>query len=223
MREGPAVRAGGEGGAGRAGPAQPLRGAGRGGPGAGGAVVARRRDERRDRGPAGCAGRAGAALARGGPRGRGRGVAVPRPGRTPRKREAALAVARDVSPGRRLTGRSGPWPGWRGRSRRAPARRSRGSLERAPAKGGSAGAGRAQPHGRQDAGAVDWSGLRLRLLRQQAEAGDIVLLFGDEAEVLTHPYLAHAGPNEGPTCASPHRVKRASGRCSACSTTGPAN
>lgn len=35
------------------------------------------------------------------------------------------------------------------------------------------------------------SGLRLQLLRQQAKAGDIVLLFGDESEVSTHPYLAH--------------------------------
>src|SRR3954451_11811244 len=52
-------------------------------------------------------------------------------------------------------------------------------------------------HGRQDAGAVDWSGLRLRLRRQQAEAGDIVLLFGDESEVLTHPYLAHAWATRG--------------------------
>ena len=46
--------------------------------------------------------------------------------------------------------------------------------------------------GRQDAAAVDRSGLRLRLLRQQARAGDIVRLFGDESEALTHPYLARA-------------------------------
>ena len=52
-------------------------------------------------------------------------------------------------------------------------------------------------HGRQDVQAVDWSGLRLRLLRQQAVAGDIVLLFGDEAEALTHPYLAHAWAERG--------------------------
>src|SRR5947209_13251539 len=78
-------------------------------------------------------------------------------------------------------------------------------------------------HGRQDAEAVDWSGLRLRLLRQQAEAGDIVLLFGDESEVLTHPYLAHAWAKRGADLRVRHRVKRASGRCSACSTTGPAN
>ena len=39
--------------------------------------------------------------------------------------------------------------------------------------------------------------MRLRLLRQQAEAGDIVLLFGDESEALTHPYLARAWAKRG--------------------------
>ncbi len=48
-----------------------------------------------------------------------------------------------------------------------------------------------------DADAVDRSGLRLRLLKQQANAGDITLLFGDEAEALTPPYLAHAGAQRG--------------------------
>ena len=51
--------------------------------------------------------------------------------------------------------------------------------------------------GRQDADAVDRCGLRLRLLKQQAEAGDITLLFGDESEALTHPYLAHAWAKRG--------------------------
>jgi transposase len=37
----------------------------------------------------------------------------------------------------------------------------------------------------------------LQLLKQQAEAGDIVLLFGDESEALTHPYLAHAWAQSG--------------------------
>ena len=45
--------------------------------------------------------------------------------------------------------------------------------------------------GRQNADAVDRSGLRLRLLKQQAEAGDLTLLFGDAAAALTHPYLTH--------------------------------
>jgi transposase len=34
--------------------------------------------------------------------------------------------------------------------------------------------------------------LRLQLRRAQAEAGDIVLLYADESEALTHPYLARA-------------------------------
>jgi transposase len=41
------------------------------------------------------------------------------------------------------------------------------------------------------------SGLRLQLLRAQALAGDIVLLFADESEALTHPYLARAWAKRG--------------------------
>jgi transposase len=51
--------------------------------------------------------------------------------------------------------------------------------------------------GRQDAQAVDRAGLRRQLLEAQAEAGDIVLLFEDESEALTHPYLAHAWAKRG--------------------------
>ena len=40
-------------------------------------------------------------------------------------------------------------------------------------------------------------GLRLQLGKQQAEAGDIVLLYGDESEALTHPYLARAWARSG--------------------------
>jgi transposase len=39
--------------------------------------------------------------------------------------------------------------------------------------------------------------VRRKLLKAQAEAGDIVLLFGDESEALTHPYLAHAWAKKG--------------------------
>ena len=39
--------------------------------------------------------------------------------------------------------------------------------------------------------------MRLKLLRQQAKAGDISLLFADESEALTHPYLAHAWAKRG--------------------------
>ncbi|MGH7169203.1 MAG: IS630 family transposase [Gemmataceae bacterium] len=46
--------------------------------------------------------------------------------------------------------------------------------------------------GRQVAAEIDRVGLRLHLRKQQAEAGDIVLLYGDEREALTHPYLARA-------------------------------
>ena len=40
-------------------------------------------------------------------------------------------------------------------------------------------------------------GLRLQLRKRQAEAGDIVLLYGDESEALTHPYLARAWAKAG--------------------------
>jgi hypothetical protein len=48
-----------------------------------------------------------------------------------------------------------------------------------------------------DPSPLDRSGLRLRLFRQQAQAGDITLLFGDESEALTHPYLARAWAKRG--------------------------
>jgi transposase len=44
---------------------------------------------------------------------------------------------------------------------------------------------------------VDRAGLRRTLLKAQAEAGDIGLLFGDESEALTHPYLAHVWAKKG--------------------------
>ncbi len=40
-------------------------------------------------------------------------------------------------------------------------------------------------------------GLRLQLRKRQAEAGDIVLLYGDESEALTHPSLARAWAKSG--------------------------
>ncbi len=51
--------------------------------------------------------------------------------------------------------------------------------------------------GRQDANAVDRVGVRLKLRKAQAEAGDIVLLFSDESAALTHPYLARAWARRG--------------------------
>ena len=51
--------------------------------------------------------------------------------------------------------------------------------------------------GRQIAAEVERVGLRLQLRKQQAEAGDIVLLYGDESEALTHPYLARVWAKAG--------------------------
>ena len=39
--------------------------------------------------------------------------------------------------------------------------------------------------------------MRLKLRKAQAGAGDIVLLFADESEALTHPYLARAWAKRG--------------------------
>jgi hypothetical protein len=44
---------------------------------------------------------------------------------------------------------------------------------------------------------VDRIGLRLQLRKRQAESGDIVLLYGDESEAPTHPYLARAWAKSG--------------------------
>ncbi len=44
---------------------------------------------------------------------------------------------------------------------------------------------------------MDRAGLRLKLMKQQAKAGDIRLLFADESEALTHPYLARAWAKRG--------------------------
>ena len=39
--------------------------------------------------------------------------------------------------------------------------------------------------------------MRLQLRKAQAETGDIILLYGDESEALTHPYLARAWAKRG--------------------------
>jgi DDE superfamily endonuclease len=51
--------------------------------------------------------------------------------------------------------------------------------------------------GRQDADAVAASRARLQELRRQAATGAIDLLFLDEAEARTHPYLAHCWAERG--------------------------
>jgi hypothetical protein len=51
--------------------------------------------------------------------------------------------------------------------------------------------------GRQIAVEIDRVGLRLQLRRAQAKAGDIVLLYADESDALTHPYPARAWARRG--------------------------
>ena len=122
------------------------------------------------------------------------------PGPAPVKAERALAVAEAV-----LAGASRGSPQL---DLAAAGRRDREALRRAHLA--LAALGRVAPKGdfrwrrprhtlkgRQDADAVDRAGLRRKLLKAQAEAGDIVLLFGDESEALTHPYLAHAWAKKG--------------------------
>ena len=123
----------------------------------------------------------------------------PRPGRTPRKRDAALAVAREVLGGP-ITDR----PVWtlarlaREIEARTGETISPGHLSVVLRKGATAGAGRGtRSKGARTGTRSTRSGLRLRLLKRQAAAGDIHLLFGDEAEALTHPYLAHAWAKRG--------------------------
>ena len=50
-------------------------------------------------------------------------------------------------------------------------------------------------------------GLRLQLRKAQAEAGDIVLLYGDESEALTHLIWRGRGPSAAPICACRRRDK----------------
>ena len=56
----------------------------------------------------------------------------------------------------------------------------------------SVGGGPGTRRSRQIAAEIERVGLRLQLRKAQAEAGDIILLYGDESEALTHPYLARA-------------------------------
>ena len=88
---------------------------------------------------------------------------------------------------------------------------SSGHLSVVLRKGATAGGGRGtRSRDARTADAVDALGLRLRLLKQQAAAGDIHLLFGDEAEALTHPYLAHCWAERGADLRveAPGRAKR---------------
>jgi transposase len=51
--------------------------------------------------------------------------------------------------------------------------------------------------GRQDAAEVERAGLRLSLLKQEAQAGGRLVLHVDESEALTHPYLARTWAPKG--------------------------
>src|SRR4051794_5270944 len=120
------------------------------------------------------------------------------PGPAPVKAERALAVAEEV----RACGRSPELDaaalGGGDRDARRGAHLVLAAIRRAEEKGGFR--WRRPRHtlkGRQDPDAVDRAGLRRKLLKAQAEAGDIVLLFGDESEALTHPYLAHVWAKRG--------------------------
>ena len=57
------------------------------------------------------------------------------------------------------------------------------------------------------------------MLKLQAEAGDIVLLYGDESEALTHPYLARAWAKSGADLRVPAPGRPTRSRCSARSIT----
>jgi transposase len=120
------------------------------------------------------------------------------PGPAPVKSEAALRVVVPL-----LEAPVADRPNWtipRLRAEieaRAGVHISRSQLSKALRKKSSAGGGRDTLKGRQVAAEVERIGLRLQLRKQQAEAGDIVLLHGDESEALTHPYLARAWAKTG--------------------------
>ena len=56
---------------------------------------------------------------------------------------------------------------------------------------------------------MDRADLRRKLLKAQAKAGDIVLLFGGASETLTHPYLAHVWAKKGANLRVPAPGQRA--------------
>ena len=77
--------------------------------------------------------------------------------------------------------------------------------------------------GRQTESEMERVGLRLQLRKQRAEAGDIVLLYGDESEALTHPYLARAWAKAGADLRVPAPGQAKKSRCWGRSITSRAN
>src|SRR5918993_3548056 len=185
----------------RAAHAQPVTRARRGGPGSGPSADPGGFDQPQDcrglRGPRGY----GPPLAQRFHEGRGRGAApIPRAGAGADQGRARSGGGRGAS----VRARGGPSEldaAALGRRDREALRGSRlvVAAVRGAAPKGDFGWRRARHtlKGRQDADAMDRAGLRRKLLKAQAEAGDIVLLFGDESEALTHPYLAHVWAKKG--------------------------
>src|SRR6202046_3927307 len=117
-----------------------------------------------------------------------------RPARRRSRARRRCAWSRRCWRRRSTIGRTGPFRACapRSRRRRACASAARNCPRRCAKK-----VPLATLKGRQDAAEVERVGLRLQLRKQQAEAGDIILLYGDESEALTHPYLARAWAKTG--------------------------
>ena len=200
VEHGTTLGVGGDGGAARgSGEIVAIGGARRGRSGAGDLVDPGRAGRRGDRAGARCPGGSGAQMARrvpGGRRRRAPRAAAPWAARRTGGGSPGLCPG-DLERGRTdgldpAAAQGGDHASGRGHDLARPAEHL------AAAKGGFA--WRRPRHclrGRQDAEAVERSGLRLKLLRQQARAGDIRLLFADESEALTHPYLAHLWAKRG--------------------------
>ena len=116
------------------------------------------------------------------------------PGPPPAKTEAALRVVTPLleAPRRRPAQLDDPPPYGRDRSARGRQDRQIAIVQGAAKKNFRWRRPRHTLKGRQSAGEIERVGLRLPLREAQAEAGDIILLYGDESEALTHPYLARA-------------------------------
>ena len=111
-------------------------------------------------------------------------------GRVPVKSEAALRVALPLLGEPVADRRAWMIPHCAPRSKHVRACACRSQLSKALRKKVPRRRPRHTLEARQVAAEVERVGLRLHLRQQQAGAGDIVLLYGDESEALTHPYLA---------------------------------
>ena len=119
------------------------------------------------------------------------------PGPPPVKSEAALRVVTPLLEGGRPAQLDDPPPSRRDRSARGRAHQPFATVQGVAKKKFRWRRPRHTLKGRQTESEVERVGLRLQLRKQQAEAGDILLLSGDESEALTHPYLARAWAKSG--------------------------